>query len=681
MPELAVPPPALVEEPYLVRTRTLLETAIRRRWAQGLITRDADGVFTSYLGANEIEKLMRPEVQGDAAVEDLAPLTDGPFAMLANRMWLSPSEIDLLAVLLACDSDPRCARLASYLGGNQTPLALTFELILEIVYRGRHARQSDAAGAAFRDLAPSRPLRRLRYIHLDGTDKRVGLAQGIRLDGRLASWLLGSRDVDPEIAPFVRLFAPDEPLPFEMPYALVEPVLSAIHDGTRLIDLQGPRQSGRELVLRNAASVADRPLLVVNGRGLGADRLVAAFREATLFGALIAFTDGDEALAGDSQLAFRNCLPAFGDSVALIGCREAVRTLVTMRPTTTVTVEVPPFDVRVDLWRAHLGDESLDEAELQRIAAIYNLGVSGVVNASSIAREAAAFSRVELQRRHVALAIRNLFDSDLSTIARRVEVTQTWDDLVLPEDVEKSVRGIVDRVQFRGQVLGDWGFARKLGKGLGLTVLFSGEPGTGKSMVAGLLAAELGLDLYVIDLSQVASKWLGETEKNLARVFDAAEAGHVLLLFDEADSLLAKRTGDVRSSNDRYANMETNFILARLEQFQGIAFFTTNLASAIDPAIARRMSVTLQFPYPDLEIREQLWRRMIPAETPVSAEIDYARLARRYDLSGGFIRNVVLRAAYLAARAGRPLEMGDLVDAAEGEYRDRGALASGGRLV
>src|SRR6185312_13371372 len=160
------------------------------------------------------------------------------------------------------------------------------------------------------------------------------------------------------------------------------------------------------------------------------------------------------------------------------------------------------------------------------------------------------------------VALRERFNEDLSTIATRVEVTQRWEDLVLPTDLHESVRHLIARIGRRAEVLGRWGFARKLGGGLGLTVLLSGEPGTGKTLLAGLAARELGLDLYRVDLSRLTSKWLGETEKNLGRAFDAAEAGHVLLLFDEADSVLGKRSSDMKSSNDRHANLETNFILA-----------------------------------------------------------------------------------------------------------------------
>src|SRR5437773_4219395 len=174
-------------------------------------------------------------------------------------------------------------------------------------------------------------------------------------------------------------------------------------------------------------------------------------------------------------------------------------------------------------------------------------------------------------------------------------------------------------------------------------------------MVAGLIAKELGLELYQIDLSRVLSKWIGETEKNLSKVFDAAETGHVVLLFDEADALLGKRTSDMKSSNDRYANIETNYILQRIEQFHGIAVLTSNLEKSIDPALSRRLSFEIRFPFPDVEQRAEIWRRMLPAELPVEGEIDFFALADRFEIAGGHIRNVVLRAAYLAASDGTSL--------------------------
>jgi SpoVK/Ycf46/Vps4 family AAA+-type ATPase len=240
------------------------------------------------------------------------------------------------------------------------------------------------------------------------------------------------------------------------------------------------------------------------------------------------------------------------------------------------------------------------------------------------------------------------------------------------------VRSIVHRVQYRSQVLGDWGFARKVGKGLGLTVLFSGEPGTGKSMVAGLIARELGLDLYVIDLSRIMSKWLGETEKNLSDVFDAAEPGHVVLLFNEADSLFGKRTSDVKSSNDRYANMETNYLLQRLERFNGLTVLTTNLTGAIDQAFKRRFTYDVYFTFPSPELRSELWKRALPKNNVGS--IDYDELAESFELTGGFIKVACERAAYVAGANGVDIDEGLLRATVERMYRERGKLSTVGPL-
>jgi SpoVK/Ycf46/Vps4 family AAA+-type ATPase len=213
----------------------------------------------------------------------------------------------------------------------------------------------------------------------------------------------------------------------------------------------------------------------------------------------------------------------------------------------------------------------------------------------------------------------------------------------------------------------------------GLSALFYGPPGTGKSMVAGLIARELGLELYRVDLSRVVSKWVGETEKNLAEVFDAAEDGQVVILFDEADSLFARRT-EVKSSVDRYANLEVNYLLQRLDSFEGICILTTNLEGSIDPAFKRRMSLRLHFPFPDEEIRARLWAAHLPAETPTAGDFDLAALAHRFPLSGGYIRNSALRAAFLAAQEERPLSQSYLIRAIQLEYRELGKLSTSGRM-
>ncbi|MCW5808246.1 MAG: ATP-binding protein, partial [Deltaproteobacteria bacterium] len=263
--------------------------------------------------------------------------------------------------------------------------------------------------------------------------------------------------------------------------------------------------------------------------------------------------------------------------------------------------------------------------------------------------------------------------------ARRVDRLASWSDLVLPPDVMDSLRELVGRVRHRRTVFERWGMEAKMATSRGLTALFQGPPGTGKTLVAGAIARELGLDLYQVDLSRVMSKWIGETERNLARIFDAADDGQAILLFDEADSLFARRT-EVRSSNDRYANLEVNYLLQRLDSFDGFAILTTNSGGSIDPAFKRRLSFQLSFPFPDEETRAALWRAHIPRELPRAHELTFDGLARRYQLSGGYIRNACLRAAFLAAQEERPLHQDHLERAVALEFAEQGKLSTTGAL-
>ncbi|HEY0252036.1 MAG TPA: ATP-binding protein, partial [Kofleriaceae bacterium] len=267
----------------------------------------------------------------------------------------------------------------------------------------------------------------------------------------------------------------------------------------------------------------------------------------------------------------------------------------------------------------------------------------------------------------------------LAGLATRVEITQGWDDLVLSDDVRDLVSALIGRVRHSQQVLDQWGFRKKIARGTGLAALFSGPPGTGKTMLAGLVAKELGLELYQVDLSKIVSKWVGETEKNLGRVFDAAEEGHGLLLFDEADSLFGSRTNDPKSANDRYANMEVNYLLQRVEAFGGITVLTTNLETAIDPALKRRLASHIVFGTPDEEERACLWERQLTTgSAPLSRDIDIDELSRAFPkMSGANIRNAAIAGAFIAVAEGvRSIAQAHLVRAARAEYRSMGHVIS-----
>ena len=253
----------------------------------------------------------------------------------------------------------------------------------------------------------------------------------------------------------------------------------------------------------------------------------------------------------------------------------------------------------------------------------------------------------------------------LDELAHRIASAASWDDLVLPELQRQTLRDVVVQVRHRAQVYEQWGFAAKSSRGLGISALFAGASGTGKTLAAEVLANELRLDLYRIDLSQVVSKYIGETEKNLRRVFDAAEDGGAVLLFDEADALFGKRS-EVKDSHDRYANIEVSYLLQRMEAYRGLAILTSNMKDALDTAFLRRIRFIVTFPFPDGVQRAEIWRRIFPAATPTDG-VDVTRLAR-LNVTGGNIRNIALNAAFLAADAGEPVRMPHLLRAAQIEY-------------
>jgi SpoVK/Ycf46/Vps4 family AAA+-type ATPase len=259
----------------------------------------------------------------------------------------------------------------------------------------------------------------------------------------------------------------------------------------------------------------------------------------------------------------------------------------------------------------------------------------------------------------------------LAALAHRIEPRYTWEDLVLPSDCVAQLHEICQRVAHRHRVLGAWGFDRKLSLGKGVNALFAGPPGTGKTMAAEVIASELRLDLYRIDLAGVVSKYIGETEKNLDRVFSAAESANAILFFDEADALFGKRS-EVRDSHDRYANLEISYLLQKMEQHEGIAILATNLRQNLDDAFVRRIAFTVHFPFPDESSRRLIWEQIWPPETPLADDVDFDVMARQFRLSGGNIKNIALASAFLAAGDGGRVTMGHLRQATRREHQKMG---------
>ncbi|HRC56531.1 MAG: ATP-binding protein [Myxococcales bacterium] len=350
-------------------------------------------------------------------------------------------------------------------------------------------------------------------------------------------------------------------------------------------------------------------------------------------------------------------------------------------PSVRVTWSTPDAETRTRLWRKLAGPSDEPEVEFRQLAHRFALGAGAIRRAVASARVLAGLdSHGLLTVADLQAGVRQNIAERMGGLAERIAIRQSWDELVLSEDILSRVRALVGRVQQAHVVYEQWGYRSKMPRGVGVAALFSGPPGTGKTMVAGLLANELGLELYQVDLSKVVSKWIGETEKQLAKVFDAAEAGHVLLLFDEADALFGQRSTEMRGATDRYANLEVNFLLQRIERFNGIVILTTNLDASIDKALKRRLAAHIVFQHPDEDEQAELWRRLLASKTaPLGRDIDAQALARNFpQMTGANIRNAALAAAFLAAHEGRKsIDHATVLRAARSEYLSMGhVLAS-----
>jgi ATP-dependent 26S proteasome regulatory subunit len=335
-------------------------------------------------------------------------------------------------------------------------------------------------------------------------------------------------------------------------------------------------------------------------------------------------------------------------------------------PTIKLEVRKPAVAEQQTIWRSLVEPLAPNlNGELESLTAQFSLSLDDIHAAGAELRERLSPTNQNEASNILWDICRNHSRKGLERLAQRIEPAATWSDLVLPEPQRRTLREMASHVRQRSKVYEQWGFAAKGLRGLGISALFAGTSGTGKTMAAEVLANELRLDLYRIDLSAVVSKYIGETEKNLRRVFDAAEQGGAILLFDEADALFGKRT-EVKDSHDRYANIEVSYLLQRMEAYRGLAILTTNRKESIDNAFLRRIRFVVQFPFPDAALRAEIWRRIFPKETPTE-NLDLVKLSR-LNVAGGNIRNMALNAAFLAADGSESVRMKHLLRAARSEY-------------
>lgn len=350
----------------------------------------------------------------------------------------------------------------------------------------------------------------------------------------------------------------------------------------------------------------------------------------------------------------------------------------TIRDVFDISFPLPTPQEQEEVWTRALAGGHADEKDLaHELRNRFSLSPGTIHSAvhEARARNALAEAGAPLTVETVARAVRRRLDHALSQVAEPFTTTLEWDDVILEDEVMSVLNEIIAQAKFREAVYDGWGFRRKMAYGRGLSCLFIGPPGTGKTMVTALIAKSLGRELYRVDLSRIISKWVGETEKNLARVFDEAEKAQVILLFDEADALFGNRT-EVKGSNDRFANMEINYLLQRMESFDGMSLLTTNFFQGIDDAFKRRLKFRVDFPMPDAQLRASLWKSMVPSQAETDGDLRFEYLGKRFTMAGGNIKNAVLRAAFYAAEAGTAINADLLERAAKTELREMGRLFS-----
>ncbi len=599
---------------------------------------------------------------------------------LAERLALDGDELGFLWFAVALTSDPLLGPHAVQLGGADARRGATLALYAAVEDLPSHRIRSLALR-----LGPSHPLLRLALLEAADGDAVPALAP-LRAARRVCRHLAGDDTVDDVVAtaggvvalPEAPVLGPDD--------ERARPVLERTLAGRSpsLVAVQGPEGVGRRTALARAAAALGRDAVAVDLGRLPTGPAVAAAlaalrRECCLRDALPVVAGVEDVTdAGSDGSARLAALQRFVDgadgTVALVTAAEGVP-VTTDLPVVRVAFSVPPAAMRRAVWARAVGAEAAELAvPIERVAFRQRMGAGGITGAVRAAQAAARARGASLEACDLVEGVRATISHRFGDLARRIDVRHAWDDLVVPEDVREQIDLVTARARHAYEVLETWGFSARMPRGAGLAVLLSGPPGTGKTMVAGLLARALDLDLYQVDLSKVVSKWIGETEKNLSRVLDVADAGHALLLFDEADALFARRT-EVRGSNDRYANLEVSHLLQRIEAFGGVAVLTTNLEASLDPALRRRLVAHIVFPKPGREERAALWARLLTQRAPVAGRIDFDKLASCFpDLTGGNIRNAVVSAAFLAAADGGVIGNDHLERAAWNEYRAMGRV-------
>jgi SpoVK/Ycf46/Vps4 family AAA+-type ATPase len=612
---------------------------------------------------------------------------------LAHIFELSAFEVDALLICLAPEFDLRYEKLYAYLQDDVTKKRPSIDLVLNLLspsFEEKLARREYFSADA--------PLRKNYLLHLCDDPSHQNsplLSKFLKLDDRIVNYLLGEKNIDFRLNSFARYVAPQIHLnDLILPAAVLNNISllateKDLEKSAWIFYFQGTYGVGKQSTAEALCNRLGMGLLVVDGEHLlNSERanlemnIHLVMREASLLSAAIYWNGLDAFVAEDKrpsldlllrELAVRRELTFLSGNTSW-----EPRDILHQRSFIAIEFPIPSYSECLELWRRSLnGSSPIDpDVNLTELASKFHFSGGQIRDVVATAKNRVllrSFENRKISMDDLYLACRSHSNRKLATLSQKIEPKYTWDDIVLPNDQMSQLREITNHVQYKHLVYGEWGFDRKISLGKGLNVLFHGPSGTGKTMGSEIIANELKLDLYKIDLSTVVSKYIGETEKNLSKIFKEAETSNAILFFDEADALFGKRS-EVRDSHDRYANIEIGYLLQKMDEYTGVVILATNMKKNMDEAFVRRMHFCVEFPFPDEGYRLRIWQNIFPQETPLSNNIDYNFLAGKFKFSGGNIKNAALAAAFYAANDGQAVTMEHLIQATKREFQKMGKL-------
>jgi AAA+ superfamily predicted ATPase len=611
---------------------------------------------------------------------------------LVRLYGLSRTEIDILLICLLPEIDSGYQRIYAYLQDDITKKMPTVGLVLQLLC------DSLESAVKLRDIfSAGAPLIKNQMLELgdDRTNRQTPLpARILRLDERISAYLLGSDRLDARLHGCSRLAETRVELPDLVPDEIrlrLPGLVSGCRDRGLVIHIHGPDRDSLKAAAGLVCASLEKPLLYIDLERIQAPDaspetlLPLVFREGILQKALLYFNGWDLFFDADKshKAAYASLITELNNYpywVFLAGEKEWFPgDLLGRKPCINIGLIPPSYLERKQTWEKYINHESalVQDINLADIAAKFQLGSGQIRDVIATARNLALWrnpQKIEVSSEDIYSLCRQLSGKTLEALARRVNSSFQWEDIVLPPDQVEQLHEICSYIEYYQTVYSDWGFGRKLSTGKGLNVLFAGPSGTGKTMAAGIIARELKLDLYRVDLSLVVSKYIGETEKNLEHIFQEGRTSNAILFFDEADALFGKRS-EVKDAHDRYANIEIAYLLQKMDEYEGIVIMATNLRKNMDEAFARRIQFAVEFPLPDETDRLRIWKIIFPAEAPLAPDVDLSFMSQ-FKISGGNIKNIALYSAFLAVRDRGIIRMEHLIRATRREYQKIGRLCT-----